>query len=57
MTPQEGLVLTTAAFLAAAVFVKGRDGTLGPGVSLVLLILVMLATAAALLHMLFRVTI
>ena len=56
MTSQEGLVLAAAVLLAAAVFVQGKNGTLGPGAGLVLLTLVMLATAAALLHMLVRLT-
>ena len=49
-------MLAAATLLTAAVFVQGRNGTLVPGVSLVLLTLVMLATAAALLHMLARLT-
>ena len=56
MTSQEGLVLVAAILLAAVVFLQGRNGTLGPGAGLILLTLVALATAAALLHMLFRLS-
>lgn len=56
MTSSEGLVLVVAAMLAAVVFVQGSNGSLGPGASLVLLTLVMLAAAAVLLHVLARLT-
>jgi len=56
VTTQERLVLVAAALLAAVVFVQGRSGILGPGVGLVLPTLAMLATTAALLHVLARLT-
>ena len=54
MSPQEGQVLAAAVLLAFMVFVQGRRGALGPGPGLVLLALVVVATAAALAHMLAR---
>ncbi len=54
MTPAEGLVLAVAAVLSVVVFVQGRRGAIGPGVGLALLTLVVLATAAAHLHMVAR---
>lgn len=50
MTPAEGLVLVVATALAATVVARGRKGTLDPTAGALLLILAMLATAAALAH-------
>ncbi len=56
MSPQEGQVLVAAVLLAFMVFVQGRKSALGPGLGLLLLALVAMATAAALLHLLVRMS-
>jgi hypothetical protein len=55
MTPAEALVMVMATVLAAAAIVKGRRGTLGLGVGVLLLAVAMLAALAVVLHMLARV--
>ncbi len=55
MTPAEGLVLGAAALLVVVVFAQARNGALSTGAGVLLLTLAMLATVAALLHLLARV--
>ena len=54
MTSAKAMVLMAATILGLAAFVTGAKGTIAVPMSLLLLILAMLATVAALLHMLAR---